>query len=265
MPLDQIDVDKKAEKEMSFLDHLEELRWHILRALGATSVVAILVFLLKDFIFNTVIFGPKQPDFITYRFICGISEALCFRPPEFEIITRELGEQFIVHLKVSFFLGLIIAFPYVFWEIWRFVSPGLYAKERKMTRGIVFMCSLLFIMGVLFGYFVISPFAVSFLSSYDVGATSAPTLASYVNYMTMFTLPTGLIFELPIVVYFLASLGIIGPESMKQYRKHAFVVILIMSAIITPPDVITQLLITFPLYFLFELSILIAKRVYKEV
>ena len=266
MSLDQPQISGEAPpKEMSFLEHLEELRWHILRSLLAIAIIGVVVFLAKDFVFNTVIFGPKKPTFITYRVICGISEILCFTPPEFTIITRELGEQFITHLKTSFWIGLIVAFPYIFWEIWRFVSPGLYTSERNVTRGVVLICSGLFGIGVLFGYFIISPFAVSFLSGYDVGATSAPTLASYVNYMTMFTIPTGLIFQLPMVAFFLAKLGIVSPDMMKQYRKHAFVVILLAAAIVTPPDVITQLLIAFPLYFLFEISIVIAKRVYKEV
>jgi sec-independent protein translocase protein TatC len=164
-------------------------------------------------------------------------------------------------------LGFVVAFPYVFYEIWRFVKPGLHKNEKNATRGVVFVCSLLFISGVLFGYYVISPFAISFLSNYTVGelTVNAPTLSSYVGYMIMFTLPAGLIFELPIVVYFLAKMGIMGPKTMKMYRKHALVGILVLAAMITPPDVITQFLIAIPLYTLWEISIIIAKRVYKEV
>lgn len=249
---------------MSFLDHLEALRWHILRSVGAIILVGVGVFLAKDFVFQQVLFAPKRPDFITYRIVCSISEFLCFRPTEFEIITRDLGEQFIVHLKSSFWIGLIVAFPYVFWQIWKFVKPGLYEKEQKATRGVVLICSLLFILGVLFGYYIISPFAISFLSGYSVGATSAPTLASYIGYMTMFTIPAGLVFELPIVVFFLAKLDIVGPKIMRKYRKHAIVVILILASIITPPDMVTQLLIAFPLFFLYEISIIIAGRVQKN-
>lgn len=264
MALDQVDVDKMDVKDpnsMSFLEHLEALRWHILRAFVVTVIIAVVVFLLKDFVFQTVIMGPKNSDFFTYQFICNLSERLCFYPPEFLLLTRDLGEQFIVHLKVSFYLGLILAIPYVFFEVWRFIKPGLYEKERSAARGFVLVCSSLFFIGVLFGYYIISPFAITFLASYDVGATSAPTLNSYVNYMTMFTLPTGFVFQLPVVVYFLASIGIVGPNDMRKYRKHSFVAILILASIITPPDVITQLLIAIPLYFLYEVSIVIAARI----
>ena len=249
---------------MSFLEHLEALRWHILRAFAAIVLAAIGVFLAKDFVFQTVIFGPKEADFVTYRFICGFSDFLCFEPTPLRIETRDLAEQFIVHLKSSFWIGLILAFPYVFWEFWRFVKPGLHEREQKVTRGVVLVCSLLFALGVCFGYFIISPFAISFLSSYDVGANNAPTLASYVSYMTMFTIPAGLVFELPIVVYFLATLGVVGPKDMRKYRRHAVIVILILASIITPPDMITQLLIGIPLFILYEISIIIAGKVEKR-
>ncbi len=255
----------RKEDEMSFLDHLEHLRWHIIRALTAIIVAAVGVFLAKDFIFHTVLFGPKQEDFVTYRFLCGLSSYTCFRPTPFDLITRDLGEEFVVHLKSSFWIGLIIAFPYVLYEIWQFVKPGLYEKERNAITGIVFICSVLFFIGVSFGYFVISPFAVSFLSSYDVGAINAPTLASYINYIAMLTLPTGLIFELPVFSYFLAKMGIVDGKAMRAYRKHAAVIILIIGAIITPPDWITQLLIAAPLFILYEISIIIADRVYPKV
>lgn len=267
MPLDQVDVDKfegRDPNKMTFLEHLEALRWHIIRAFVATLLIAIVIFLMKDFVFSTIILGPKESDFFTYRFICGLSDRLCFYPPEFMLLTRDLGEQFIVHLKVSFWLGIVCAIPYIFFEIWRFVKPGLYEAERRAARGFVFVCSMLFFMGVLFGYYIISPFAITFLASYDVGATSAPTLSSYVNYMTMFTLPTGLVFQLPVVVYFLASIGLVGPAVMKQYRKHALIGMLVLASIITPPDIITQLLITGPLYVLYELSIIIAARIEKR-
>ncbi len=253
-------------KEMSFLDHLEELRWHIMRSLVGIVVIAIGVFLAKDYIFNEIILKPTTEDFFTYRFVCGLSQSLCFGPGEVTIFTRELGEQFLVHLKVSFFLGLIAAFPYVFWEVWKFVSPGLFDKEKKAMRGIVLICSLLFMSGVLFGYFVISPFAIAFLSNYSVSGIvdDTFTLSSVVNYMTMFTIPTGLVFQLPVAMFFLAKLGLVTAGFLKTYRRHAFVIILILAAIITPPDMITQLLIGLPLFFLYELSIRIVRRVEKK-
>ena len=256
---------KKAEPEaeMSFLDHLEQLRWHILRSVAAIFAFGIGLFAAKNIVFENVIFGPLHETFPTYRFFCSLGETMCFSPPTMEIVPRVLGEQFLVHIKTSVVLGFICAFPYVFWEIWRFVKPGLYKKEQKYARGIVFTCSILFLTGVIFGYFVIAPFALNFLGNYKVGSfvNEATSLASYVSYMTMFTLPTGIVFELPIVVYFLSKIGIVTPEFMKKYRKHSIVVILILAAIITPPDIVTQFLIGIPVYFLYEISIIISRRV----
>ena len=271
MALDQIDVDSykmTAGKEMSFLDHLEELRWHIIRAAASIFVFAIVAFLAKDFVFNQIVFAPKFPEFITYRVICnfsntvGMGDALCFFPPDFTFITPIFGELFIQHIKVSVMLGIIASFPYIFWEIWRFIKPGLYVKEQKAARGMVTICSGLFLTGVLFGYFIISPFAITFLAGYEIeGVVAMPALSSYINYMTMFTLPVGIVFELPIVVFFLSKIGLVTPEFMKSYRRHAVILILILAAIITPPDVVTQVLVGMPLYVLYEISIIISRRV----
>ena len=264
MPLDQIDVDKLddvprigEEKEMSFIEHLEELRWHLIRAISSILIIAIGIFTFDKWVFKNIILAPKEPDFPLYQL-------LNFAPPDFQLETRVLGEQFIVSLKVSLILGLIFAFPFILWEIWRFIKPGLYDSERKAARGVVLICSALFAVGVAFGYFIISPFAISFLAGYDVGAVSAPTLDSYVNYMIMFTVPTGLIFQLPVLAVFLKRIGLIDQDFMKTYRKHAFVVFLVFAAIITPPDVITQFLIAMPLYILYEISIQVIKRVEKR-
>ena len=260
----------EREKEMSFLDHLEELRWHLIRSAIAIILFAAIAFVAKTFVFQNIILAPKDKSFITYRLLCALSDVTCFGPPEFDILPRELTEMFFSHLKVSIWLGFIISFPYIFWEIWRFVKPGLYKHERKAARGIVFVCSFLFLLGVAFGYFVISPFAVSFFASYTVSPDiiSSPSLASYVNNITMFTIPTGIVFELPVVIYFLSRIGLVTPELMKTYRKHAIVVILVFAAIITPPDVITQFLIGLPVFILYLCSIRIAKignkRYYKD-
>ena len=169
------------------------------------------------------------------------------------------------HLYVSFWLGVIGAFPYIFWQFWKFISPGLLEQEQKAIRGVVFICSFLFLLGVCFGYFVIAPFSISFLASYTVsGLVVAPTLDSYVTYMTMFTLPTGLIFEMPVVAYFLAKIGIVGASFLRAYRRHAIVVILIIAAIITPPDVVSQTLVSIPLWGLYEISILVGARVQRK-
>lgn len=256
----------QEEREMSFLDHLEELRWHIFRALAAIVVVAVGMYIMETYVFKYIIFGPKNKSFFTYQFFCGLSEQLCFSPPVFEIVPKEMGEQFFMSLKVSFWLGLIVAFPYVFYQFWSFIRPGLYTAERKAARGVVFVCSTLFLIGVLFGYFIIAPFAIRFLAGYSVGVdvSNSFTLASYVGYLTMFTIPTGLVFELPIVIYFLAKVGLVTADFLRSYRRHAFVLILILAAIITPPDVVTQFLIGIPVFFLYEVSILIAARMTKK-
>jgi len=259
--------EEVKENEMSFLDHLEELRWHIIRSLAAIIVCAIIVFLFKEFVFDKIIFAPRRDSFLTYRVICGISDFICFQPPQFEIIPREFGEKFFTHLKVSFWLGIIISFPYIFWEIWKFIRPGLYKNEQNAAKGVVFICSSLFMIGVLFGYFIISPFAIKFLAGYSLSSIeviSSSSLASYVNYMTMFTVPSGIIFELPIVVYFLSTVGLLTPEFMRKYRRHAIVVILLFSAIITPPEVVTQILIGIPVLVLYEISIFISARAKKK-
>jgi sec-independent protein translocase protein TatC len=220
----------------------------------------------KTFVFDKVILGPTDPSFIPYRFFCDFGPTLCFYPEGLEIITRDISEQFLSHIKVSIWLGLIVAFPYVFWEFWRFVKPGLLDKERKAARGVVAVCSSLFLIGVAFGYFIISPFAITFLSSYSVSdkIANTTTLSTLVNSMTMFTIPTGIVFELPVVIYFLTKIGLLSSAFLKSYRRHAIVVILILSAIITPPDVITQFLIGIPLYGLYEVGILVARRVEKK-
>lgn len=266
MPLDQQHEHERS--EMSFFDHLAELRNHILRAALAIAVVGIACFLNKDFIFNTLIFGPRNPDFVTYRLLCdfshwsGAGEAMCFTPPKFNLITRQLGEVLMQHLYVSFWLGIIGAFPFIFWEFWKFIRPGLLEAEQKAVRGIVAICTLLFLSGVAFGYFVIAPFSISFLAGYTLeGLEVSPTLDSYVTYMTMFTLPTGLIFEMPILAYFLAKIGLIGPAFLRSHRRQAVVVILIVAAIITPPDVVSQTLVSIPLFGLYEASIMVVARV----
>lgn len=260
------DGSPEKNSEMGFLDHLEELRWHVIRAGISVIVFAIIALVFQNEVFEYIIYAPKKPEFITYRIFCAISEATCFSPPELPLITRELGEQFFMGITVSLYLGLIISFPYIFYEFWKFIKPGLYDKEIKIANRLIGATSFLFILGVSFGYFVIAPFAITYLGSYSVGteATNSPTLSSYVNYLTMFTVPTGLAFELPIVVYFLAKIGLVGPEIMKKYRREAFLIIFIVAAVITPPDALTQILVGIPMYILYEISITVAARVVKD-
>lgn len=256
-------------KEMSFIDHLEELRWHLIRSLMVISIITILVFISKAIVFGKIILGPSKATFFTYQWLCTIGKKLklgnffCFEKLTFEIINTEMAGQFLIHLKSSFVIGFIVAFPYVLFEIWRFVKPGLYENERHYTSGIVFFGSVFFFMGVLFGYFILTPFSINFLGSYFVSETVANTitLSSYVSTLTTLVVASGAVFELPMIVYILAKLKLITAKDMRTYRKHGLVIMLIFSAIITPPDLTSQIIIALPLYILYEFSILIAKRV----
>ncbi len=272
MPLDQLhEAQNKKEVqepgEMSFFDHVEELRRRILRSAVAIAVMGAFCFVNKDLVFDKLIFGPRNPDFFTYKALCrlshavGLSDKMCFSPVEFRLITRQLGEILMQHLYVSFWLGLILAFPYVLWQFWLFLKPGLLEAEQKAVRGVVGICSVLFLLGVGFGYFIIAPFSINFLAGYTLSGTEvAPTLDSYVTYMTMFTIPIGLFFEMPVVIYFLTKIGIVGYRSLQMYRRYAFVAMLILAAIITPPDVVSQSIVALPLYGLYEVSILVSRR-----
>ena len=259
---------KGEEVEMGFLDHLEELRWHLVRSALSIVFFAIFIFVFREWIFEHILFAPKKDNFPTYRVFCMLSETMCFAPPDLPIKTVTLDEQFITAIRVSIWLGFVAAFPYVFYQFWKFIKPGLYESERKAARGMVFICSSLFITGVMFGYYAISPFAIKFLGSFSVGANisvaNEVSLKSYVGYMSMFTIPAGIIFELPIVIYFLSKIGLVTPELLRKYRRHSFVFILILAAIITPPDIITQFMIGVPVFFLYEVSIWISARVVKQ-
>lgn len=269
MPLDQTDVEKtvpKVGKEMTFIDHLEELRWHIIRALIAVVAAGIVLFIFQDWLFGTVIFGPTKADFISNRIFCSIAESMCAPPPKFIIQSVGFGETFITSVRVSFMGGLIVGFPFVFYEIWSFIRPGLYEKEQGATRGAVFICSALFLLGVCFGYFLVAPFGIRWLGGYTLpGVENQPTLSSIINYMIMFTLPTGLIFELPVVVYVLSRIGLVTAGGMRKFRRYAIVLVLIVAGILTPPDPVTQFLVGVPMYLLYEASIYISASVERQL
>jgi sec-independent protein translocase protein TatC len=259
------------EGEMTFLQHLEELRWHIIRSVVAVAVGAVVAFILKDFIFNQVILAPKNPDFITNRLLCRLADivnapVLCINQQPLNLISIKMSGQFTTHINISLIAGLVLAFPYVFWEFWSFFRPALYEKERKYARGAVTAASLLFLTGILFGYYIISPLSINFLATYRVSdlVTNQINITSYIGSVTSVALSAGVTFELPIVVFFLARIGVITPEFMRKYRKHAIVVVLIIAAIITPPDVFSQTLVSIPLILLYEVSIFIAARVVKK-
>lgn len=259
------------EHEMTFLEHLEELRWHIIRAVLSVFVMAIVAFIFKDIIFDQIILAPKEPGFLTNRLLCRLGEmvdiaALCINNTPFEIINIKMAGQFTTHITISLIAGVIIAFPYIFWEFWRFFRPALYENEYSHARGAVFYSSMLFILGVLFGYFIIAPLSIHFLSSYTVSAqvSNQIFLKSYIGTITSISLASGVVFELPIVIYFLSRIGLVTPEFLKKYRKHSLVVILILAAILTPPDIFSQILVCLPLLVLYEVGIVISRRVHKR-
>ncbi|GMQ25613.1 twin-arginine translocase subunit TatC [Algoriphagus sp. oki45] len=268
MALDQY---QEEEEGMSFLDHLEALRWHLLRSVAAILIFTVLAFLAKSIVFGQIILGPSKIDFFTYRFLCQIGNslgitALCIDELPFTIQSRQMTGQFSMHMTSSFVVGFIAAFPYVFWEVWRFISPGLYDQEKNAARGAVFFVSLLFLLGAAFGYYVLSPLSINFLSNYqlDPSITNEFDITSYVTTLTMLVLASAIMFQLPVVVYFLSMSGLVTSKMLKAYRRHSIVVILVVSAIITPPDVISQLLIAMPILVLYEIGISIAKRLEKK-
>lgn len=259
------------EKEMSFLDHLEELRWHLIRSTFAVVIVGVVAFIFKSFIFDVLIFGPSRPDFATYRVFCNLSKSLgmdafCFQEMPFSIQSRTMSGQFSAHMWTSIYAGIIIAFPYILYEFWKFISPGLKPNERKSSKGFIFVSSLLFFLGVLFGYYIISPLSINFLGSYKVSdqVVNEFDLDSYISLVRTSVLASGIIFELPIIIYILTKIGLLTPEILKKYRKFALIIVLIVSAIITPPDVASQIIVAIPIIILYEVSIIISKVVIKN-
>jgi len=260
--------EKPEEREMSFWEHLEALRWHLVRSIIAILVIAILAFINRHLVFDTIILSPKDSDFITNKLLCRLSEilmvkALCLDSLSLEIINIKMSGQFLIHLYVSIITGFVLAFPYILWEIWRFIRPALLPKEKKYSKGGVLISSLLFFIGVLFSYFLIVPLTLNFLGTYQVSNNVENTisLSSYISTVVSVTFAVGLVFELPILVYFLSKIGILTPAFMKKNRKYMLVILLIVSAIITPPDIFSQIMVVIPLMGLYEISIWISKRV----
>jgi sec-independent protein translocase protein TatC len=262
---------KNGEKEMSFLQHLEELRWHIIRAILAIVFFMIIAFLFKTILFNKIILGPKSPDFITNRLLCQLGEylkstALCINTKPLNLINIKMTGQFTTHVTVAMVAGLILAFPVITWEFWQFFKPALKANEARYAKGAVLAASGLFFVGVLFGYFMLAPLSIHFLSSYEVdpSVVNQINVRSYIGLLTSICLATGLVFELPIIAFFLTKIGILTPEFMRKYRRHSIVVIFIVAALITPPDVFSMTLVAIPLLILYEVSIFISARVIKQ-
>lgn len=261
---------KNAADEMSFIDHLEELRWHLIRSVIAILVCAIVVFIYSDFVVDTILFGPTKGDFISSRWLCslgrsiGIGNTLCFPPVKAEFLENTMTGQFIASFTVAFIGGFVVAFPYVFWEFWRFVRPALSAKERKTTHGVIFWVSLLFFTGVAFGYFILTPFMVNFYFNYKLSdqIKIMPSFSDYLENLIYTTVGIGVLFQMPLLVMVLAKVGFVTAKFLRKYRRHAFVIIIIAAAIITPStDPFSLTIVTIPLYLLFEASIIVASRV----
>jgi sec-independent protein translocase protein TatC len=275
MALDQDfehEIDETEGNEMSFIDHLEELRWHIIRSLIAIFVFTIVAWIFQKEIFGGIIMAPSKSEFWTNRMLCKLADltgvdGLCFKQADFILQSREVSGQFMMALTQSIMVGLLLSFPYFFWEIWRFVKPGLKVKEAKAASGAVFWVSILFFTGVAFGYYVVSPMAINFLASFklDDAIQNQFDINDYISLLSTMTLACGITFQLPMIAYVLSMVGILTPQFMREYRRHALVVILIIAAIITPsPDMISQLLVTLPLLGLYEISIGVSARVNKQ-
>ena len=258
----------QKEKEMSFIDHLEELRWHIIRSLGAILVFSIIAFLSKDIVFGIILLGPSKADFWTYQFLCDLGKKInistfCITELPFIIQSRQMAGQFMMHISSSFVISLICTFPYAFWEFWKFISPGLYTNEKKAARGATFYVSILFFIGIFFGYFILTPISINFLANYQIDPSimNEFDIISYVSTITMLVLASGILFQLPMVIYFLTKAGVVDKMILKQYRKHAIVAILIFGAMLTPPDPFSQIVMAVPLVGLYEISIFISGKV----
>lgn len=261
--------------EMSFIDHLEALRWHLVRAVIAWLAAAISIFVYIDWVFDNVIYAPARSGFITYRALCNLShklhlgEALCMPPVNIPLQGNTISGPFMSAISIAMMGGVIVAFPYLFWELWKFVRPALSLKERKYARGSIFWVSLCFFSGAAFGYFLLAPFTFNFLANFTLGMAGAykymPTLDDYVDTLNSIIIGCGVAFELPVLAYVLAKIGIISAKFLKTYRKYAFVLILIIAAVITPsPDWTSQVLVALPLLLLYEISVVLCARVDKQ-
>ena len=267
-----------GEGEMSFLEHLEELRWHIIRSVIAIVVMMIVAFIFKNVLFDKIVLAPKNPDFVSNRMFCEFGhylagvfnlknpDIMCINTKPPNLISIKMSGQITTHIVVALVAGLIAAFPIVIREFWLFFKPALHSNEAKHARGAILASSLLFFVGVLFGYFLLAPLSIHFLNTYQISpdVVNQINVRSFIGTITSICLATGVVFELPIVAYFLTRIGIITPTFMRKYRKHAIVIIFILAAIITPPDVFSQALVAIPLLILYEISIFISAGVIKR-
>lgn len=266
---------KDPKAEMTFIDHLEELRWHLFRSLLAVMIFAVLIFLNIRWVFDEIIAGPIMPDFVSYKALCDFShwlrlgDALCMQPVKIDMINTKFGGQFFSSFSIAFVGGLIAAFPYIFWEFWKFIRPALRPGELRHTQFVIFWVSFFFFLGASFGYFILGPFTFNFLASFQISGMgmvkTLPTIEDYIDNLTNIILGCGIAFELPVLAYVLTRVGLITPRFLKASRKYAVVLILVAAAIITPsPDWVSQAIVFLPLFLLYELGVIISARVYKQ-
>jgi len=264
---------KKNIDEMSFLDHLEDLRWHLIRATLGIVIAATLAFIFKKFIFDVIIFGPTQMNFPTYESLCKMSKIIgmndttfCAKEFPFIIQNRTVAGQFSAHIWTSIYAGFIVAFPYVLYQLWSFISPGLKDNERKSSRGFLVIASFLFFLGVLFGYYIVTPLSINFLANYQISEqiSNEFDISSVIAIVRSSALASGFVFELPIIIYFLTKVGLVTPQFLRKYRKYALVLVLILSAIITPPDIASQVIVAIPILILYQVSIYISAIVVRN-
>ncbi len=263
---------KKNVNEMSFLDHLEDLRWHLIRATSAIMIVATLAFIFSRSIFKHIIFAPKEMSFPTYKLLCkaaqfiNVDTTFCGDELPMMIQNRTMAGQFSADIWTAILAGFIIAFPYVIYQFWKFISPGMHPNERKHSRGFIIISSFLFFLGVLFGYYIVTPLSINFLANYSISeiVENQIDISSYIALVRSAALASGLVFELPIIIYFLTKIGLVTPEFLKKYRKYALVIVLILSAIITPPDIASQIIVAIPILILYQVSIYISKIVVRN-
>ena len=263
---------KKNTNEMSFLDHLEDLRWLLVRSCAVIVIMGLITYFFNEIIFDDIIFGPTSPNFITYRFFCevaqtlGITGDICVKELPFTIQNTSMEGQINVLIWTCITAGFILAFPYILYELWRFISPALYQKEKKNALVFIVVSSILFFLGVLFGYFIIVPLSINFVATFSVSSVvkNEFNLDSYIGMIKTSVIAAGLFFELPIIIYFLAKLGLVTPNFLRKYRKYAVVILLIIAAIVTPPDVVSQITVAVPMLLIYEASIWIAVIVEKN-
>ncbi|EEI94024.1 twin-arginine translocase subunit TatC [Sphingobacterium spiritivorum] len=265
------DKGKNIEGEMSFFDHLEVLRWHIIRSVLAVAVFATLAFTFYDYVFNEIIMGPKKLDFWTYRMMCKVGELLhidgfCVERIPFNIINTEMAGQFMLQINSCLITAVALGFPYLLFEVWLFVKPALTDIEKRSARGFVFYATILFALGVLFGYYIVVPLSVNFLSNVSLSEeiTNQITIDSYLSTIATLSLGCGIVFLLPILIFILSKIGLMTPEFMRASRRYAVVIILVIAAVITPSaDVITMLTVSAPMFILYEISIMVSANVKK--